>query len=291
MINLAGEIKMKSKHRILKLLVSISVIGIFGGIAETNPINAMNPQTVKAKEKEKYVLTFYPDYQVIHGSFKNESSNSNDYKYIKFLVSGLKRRGYKFNSNFSEGKWHKHNSKLDKKETKKLAFKVKKTRIANTTEKEKLIGKRLKTIPKKLRGQWGGPQAFQWTINKKRMNRTEHVYKQEKKDIYVVPTSSNSGYRFWVKSIKYKSRKYRVLVYQKYKFVPQASNNTFVYELYSKNCYLSEEAAKSRNLIWKNIKYPNINMVFSTWFQGNRHKLRLSYKDAIRISEGWIISY
>lgn len=34
-----------------------------------------------------------------------------------------------------------------------------------------------------------------------------------------------------------------------------------------------------------------INMVFSTWFQGNRHKLRLSYKDAIRISEEWIISY
>ena len=217
--------------------------------------------------------------------------SSSGYKYIKFLVSGLKRRGYKFNSNFSEGKWHKHNSKLDKKETKKLAFKVKKTQIANTTGKEKLIGKKLKTIPKKLRGQWFSPQNLQWTINKKRMNRTEHVYKQEKKDIYVVPTSSNSGYRFWVKSIKYKSRKYRVLVYQKYKFVPQATNNALVYELYSKNCYLSEEAAKSRNLIWKNIKYPNINMVFSSWFQGNRHKLRLSYKDAIRISEGWIISY
>ena len=284
---------MKSKHKILKLFVSISIIGIFGGIAKTNPIEVMNPQLAKAKEKEKYVLTFYPDYQVIHGSFKNESSNSNDYKYIKFLVAGLKRRGYKFNSNLSEGKWHKHNSKLDKKETKKLAFKVKKTQIANTTEKEKLIGKRLKTIPKKLRGQWFSPQNLQWTINKKRMkliNSSKHVYKQEKKDIYVVPTSSNSGYRFWVKSIKYKSRKYRVLVYQKYKFVPQA-NNTFVYELYSKDCYLSEEAEKSRNLVWRTNKYPNINMVFSTWFQGNRHRLRLSYRDSVRISEGWIISY
>jgi len=286
---------MKSKHKILKLLVSISVIGIFGGIAETNPIEVMNPQLAKAKEKEKYVLTFYPDYQVIHGSFKNESSNSNDYKYIKFLVAGLKRRGYKFNSNLSEGKWHKHNSKLDKKETKKLAFKIKKTKVANITEKEKLVGKRLKIIPKKLRGQWGGPQAIQWIINKKRMkliNSSKHVYKQEKKDIYVVPTSSNSGYRFWVKSIKYKNRKYRVLVYQKYKFVPQAANNTFVYELYSKDCYLSEEASKSPNENFKkSSKYPNTNMVFSTWFQGNRRKLRLSYKDAIRISEGWIISY
>lgn len=249
---------------------------------------------VQAKANSNYTLAFYPDYQVIHGTYKADHNDKRDLAYVKFLVKRLRKRGYKFNQDFSEGKWHKHNLSLDKKERSR-APKPKIVEVASLDQKQQLIGKRVKTVPRSIRGDWGGPQSLQWRITKTRVKllpKAKYIYKQ-KKQVYNIPTGKNSGFKFWVKKIKFHGKKYRVAVYQEYKFYQDAKTNRLLYRLKPKECYLEKAFISSSNIdkLWNKKKYPNFQMIYATVFQSNRHKLGLSKKDAINISGSWIFSY
>jgi len=284
--------------KFIKWVVLASVAILLAGIGSNTvnlPVNTPVTYAKKAaKKKPHFIDVFYWNYGPEHSGYK-PNHNKQDTIHMQYIIGQLEKRGFKFNKDFSEGKkQRKYNLKVDKKEYQKRA-KSKIIKLKNSVQRQSILGKRIKTMPKKLRAKWGGPQSLAWKISKYGIGnpyskKTKGKVYKKGRDTYFWMTSKNKGFKFWIKKVSYKGKRYRILVHQNCTFL---NSSKPCYKLDPPDCYITNNLSQvADKAAFKNKKFTKEpKMILADIFQVNRRKLRLSLKEAITMSKYWVVSY